>query len=167
MEIRANEAKRLTEIANRPADAWDKLFEKIKKKAEEGYSSVIFDEEIEQAWFKEHRKEVKKKLEEMGYRVDYRRMINSDSDWGNDYHNEYCVGWWKEDSSESEENNKAETDSNRTTLLYEAINALDALKKAYPETKISVETPSGCLELKIGEALIFEGCDGELAIDSE
>lgn len=167
MKIRANEAKRLTEIANRPVDAWEKLFEKIKKKAEEGCSSVIFDEEIEKAWFKETRKEVKKTLEDMGYAVEYRRILNSDSDWDNDYHNEYCVSWWKEDSAESEEDNKTETDSNRTTLLYNAIHALDALKKAYPETKIAVETPSGCLELKIGEALIFEGCDGELAVDSE
>lgn len=164
MEIRANEAKQLTEIANRPADAWEKLFEKIKKKAEEGCSSVIFDEEIEKAWFKENRKGVKKKLEDMGYSVDYRRILNSDSDWGNDYHNEYCVGWWKGKSSE---NNEAEVVSENIKLLHEAIKALDALRKASPDTKIVVETPNGCIELNIGDALIFRGCMDELVIDSE
>lgn len=47
------------------------------------------------------------------------------------------------------------------------INYLDKLKKDNPEQKIIVETPNGSVELKIGDALIYEGMKGELVIDSE
>ena len=33
--------------------------------------------------------------------------------------------------------------------------------------KIIVETPNGSVELKIGDALIYEGMGGEIVIDSE
>ena len=48
-----------------------------------------------------------------------------------------------------------------------AINILDKLRLIYPEQKIIVETPNGSVELKIGDALIYEGMRGEIVIDSE
>ena len=47
------------------------------------------------------------------------------------------------------------------------INELDKLKAEHPEQKIIVETPKGSVELKIGDALIYEGMRGEIVIDSE
>lgn len=47
------------------------------------------------------------------------------------------------------------------------IKVLDDLKAKYPEQKIIVETPSGTVNLKIGDALIYEGMRGEIVIDSE
>lgn len=47
------------------------------------------------------------------------------------------------------------------------IKKLDKLKAEYPETRIIVETPNGSVELKIGDALIYEGMCGEIVIDSE
>ena len=47
------------------------------------------------------------------------------------------------------------------------INKLDKLKAEHPEQKIIVETPKGSVELKIGDALIYEGMRGEIVIDSE
>ena len=44
---------------------------------------------------------------------------------------------------------------------------LDKLKAECPEQKIIVETPNGSVELKIGDALIYEGMCGEIVIDSE
>ena len=47
------------------------------------------------------------------------------------------------------------------------INKLDKLKAEHPEQKIIVETPKGSVDLKIGDALIYEGMRGEIVIDSE
>ena len=47
------------------------------------------------------------------------------------------------------------------------IRKLDKLKAEHPEQKIIVETPKGSVELKIGDALIYEGMRGEIVIDSE
>ena len=47
------------------------------------------------------------------------------------------------------------------------IRKLDKLKAEHPEQKIIVETPNGSVELKIGDALIYEGMCGEIVIDSE
>ena len=47
------------------------------------------------------------------------------------------------------------------------INKLDKLKAEHPEQKIIVETPKGSVELKIGDALIYEGMRGEIVIDNE
>ena len=49
----------------------------------------------------------------------------------------------------------------------DAISILDKLKSIHPEQKIIVETPQGTVELKIGDALIYEGICGEIIIDSE
>ena len=47
------------------------------------------------------------------------------------------------------------------------IRKLDKLKAEHPEQKIIVETPQGTVELKIGDAFIYEGICGEIIIDSE
>ena len=47
------------------------------------------------------------------------------------------------------------------------IKKLNKLKAEHPEQKIIVETPKGSVDLKIGDALIYEGMCGEIVIDSE
>ena len=47
------------------------------------------------------------------------------------------------------------------------IKQLDKLKEEHPNQEIIVETPEGTVSLKIGDALIYEGCRGEIVIDSE
>lgn len=47
------------------------------------------------------------------------------------------------------------------------IKKLDKLKSEHPEQRIIVETPQGSVELKIGNALIYEGMNEEIIIDSE
>lgn len=47
------------------------------------------------------------------------------------------------------------------------IKYLDKFKKENPDQVIIVETPNGTVELKIGDALIYEGMRGEIVIDSE
>jgi hypothetical protein len=44
---------------------------------------------------------------------------------------------------------------------------LQKLQKENPEQVIIAETPNGTVELKIGDALIYEGMRGEIVIDSE
>ena len=48
-----------------------------------------------------------------------------------------------------------------------AISVLDKLRSTHPEQKIIVETSNGSVELKIGDALIYESMRGEIVIDSE
>ena len=40
----AAEARAITEVAKQPKNAWHKLFERIKEEAEQGKSTLIFDE---------------------------------------------------------------------------------------------------------------------------
>ena len=47
------------------------------------------------------------------------------------------------------------------------IKTLDKLKSINPEQKFVIETYSGSVELQIGDALIYEGINGEIVIDSE
>ena len=47
------------------------------------------------------------------------------------------------------------------------IHCLDKLKKENPEQIIIIETSQGCVECKIGDAIIYEGIAGEIVIDSE
>lgn len=93
MNITALDARIITETAKVPIGAWAKLFELIKENAQLGYSMLIFDEEKENVKFKEHRKEVKKKLEELGYNVTYSRVKYSDNWHGEIYHNRYIINW--------------------------------------------------------------------------
>ena len=92
MMITALHARTITENV-RAKTAWDKLFKLIDTNAKLGNSMVIFDEESENAKFEEHRKEVKKKLEELGYRVDYSRVRDSDDWYGESFHNRYVIYW--------------------------------------------------------------------------
>lgn len=89
----AANARAITEIARTPKNAWHKLFERIKEEAEHGNSTLVFDEERECATFSEHRKEVKKKLEELGYECSYRRIADREYFFPNTYHNEYTISW--------------------------------------------------------------------------
>lgn len=44
---------------------------------------------------------------------------------------------------------------------------LNTFKDQYPEQVILAETPYGAVDMKIGDALIYEGMNGEIVIDSE
>lgn len=91
--ITAKEAHLLAET-RRLENAWDKLFERIEKEANNGNFTLIFDEEIENVFFEEHRKEVKKKLEDLGYEVSYSRMKDQDFYYGGYcFHNKYAISW--------------------------------------------------------------------------
>lgn len=89
----AADAHVITELARKPINPWDKLFNRIKEEAEHGQFILLFDEEAEKVTFKEHRKEVKRKLEELGYIVTYSRQRNSDDWYGITYHNRYVIEW--------------------------------------------------------------------------
>lgn len=93
MEISAIEACKITEIARKPVNPWNKLFDGIRKAAEKGHSTLTFDEESEGVRFAEHRKEVKKKLEKLGYVVSYSRLMDKDCYFDEAYHNCYVVSW--------------------------------------------------------------------------
>ena len=86
-------ARAITEIARQPKNAWQKLFERIKEEAENGKSVLVFDENKEGACFSEHRKEVKKKLEELGYECSYHRVQDEPYFFNSLYHNEYTISW--------------------------------------------------------------------------
>lgn len=47
------------------------------------------------------------------------------------------------------------------------IRQLEKLQKDHPEQEIVVETPEVTARLRIGDALIHEGMNGEIVIDSE
>lgn len=47
------------------------------------------------------------------------------------------------------------------------IETLDKLKKVNPDQRLIVETPNGSVNLKIGDALIYEDGYGTIVIDSE
>ena len=51
--------------------------------------------------------------------------------------------------------------------LEKLIKLLDKVKKENPEQCLIVETPNGSVELKIGDALIYEDIYGCIVIDSE
>lgn len=93
MNVTAADAYKITEETYKPVDAWDKLFEKIKERAENGFYQLCFDEETEGVRFKEERKEVKRKLEELGYIVTYSRQLDANGYFGQKYHNFYRVSW--------------------------------------------------------------------------
>lgn len=52
-------------------------------------------------------------------------------------------------------------------VFNEVIKQLHKLKECNPKQIIVVETPRGCVSFNIGDAIIYEGMDGELVIDSE
>ena len=89
----AEDAHAITELARKPINPWDKLFNRIKEEAEHGQFMLLFDEEVEGVKFKEHRKDVKKELELLGYSVSYSRQRDSDDYYGEIYHNRYVIEW--------------------------------------------------------------------------
>lgn len=53
------------------------------------------------------------------------------------------------------------------STLSDVIKCLDRYKKVNPNTVIIVEHPSDGRDIKIGDALIYEGVDHELVINAE
>lgn len=53
------------------------------------------------------------------------------------------------------------------STLSDVIKCLDRYKKVNPNTSIIVEQPSDNGDIKIGDALIYEGVNHELVIDAE
>lgn len=53
------------------------------------------------------------------------------------------------------------------STLSDVIKCLDRYKKVNPDTVIIVEQPSDGGDIKIGDALIYEGMNHELVIDAE
>ena len=89
----AEDAHAITELARKPINPWDKLFERIKEEAERGHFILVFDEEKERVKFLEHRREVKKELEELGYIVSHCRVKDDDDYYGETYHIRYTINW--------------------------------------------------------------------------
>lgn len=91
--INAETAHRMAEFNRRPFEAWEVLSNLILKRVKDGQFMLVFDEEKENARFKEDRKEVKKELEKLGYSVSYSRVRDSDDWHGETYHNCYVIEW--------------------------------------------------------------------------
>ena len=91
--IDAASAKKITELYNAPKNAWEVLFSRIEKAAKSGQSFYCFDEEYENAYFTEHRKEVAEKLKALGYDVEYKRVRDRNTYIYDSYHNEYIIRW--------------------------------------------------------------------------
>lgn len=93
MKITALDARIMTEMAKVKMSAWAKLFELVEETAQSGHSKLIFDEEKENVKFEEHRSEVKKELEKLGYNVVYKRVKDINDWYGETYHNRYVINW--------------------------------------------------------------------------
>lgn len=91
--VGAELAHERAELARKPVNPWDTLFDLIIKMADDGQFRLVFDEENEKVRFKEDRKEVKKILEELGYSVSYHRVRDRDDWYGEAYHNCYVIEW--------------------------------------------------------------------------
>lgn len=90
--VSAEEARKISE-SNTKGSAWSVLFKRIKEQCKKGSTVVTFDEEEEDAYFTEHRKVVKSRLEKLGYQVTYCR-VRDDCDYcNNTYHNRYIIMW--------------------------------------------------------------------------
>ena len=90
--ISAAYANLITTAARSPEDPWEKLFKRIMQEAKRGQSMLVFDEEVESVKFVEHRKDVKKKLEDLGYCVSYSRIKDTDN-YIDAFHNRYVIEW--------------------------------------------------------------------------
>ena len=90
--ISAEDARKISEL-NMKKDAWSVIFKLIKKQCELGSCVLTFDEEEEDVYFKEHRKVVKSRLEELGYKVIYCRVRNNGRYFTSMYHNRYVIAW--------------------------------------------------------------------------
>ena len=93
--IQANDAHTIAEVINeeikKPKYIWKALNDRIEYAASRGDFCIEFSESFDYR-FEEHRKEVKRKLEEFGYKVEYRSFMVGDK-----YHqmrlNQYFISW--------------------------------------------------------------------------
>lgn len=94
--IRANEAKNKTDavIARKEKDAlpWRRLENEIKKAISRGEYNLHFEERIDSK-FVENRKEIKNRLEDLGYKVEYHRFIYDSCYRPYIYLNCYDISW--------------------------------------------------------------------------
>lgn len=93
--IHANDARVIAETINAekksPKYIWKVLNDRIEYAMNRGDFSIEFSETFDLR-FDEHRKEVKRKLEEYGYKVEYRRFMVGDRDWQM-WLNKYFISW--------------------------------------------------------------------------
>lgn len=88
-------AHRFAECVNaekkNPKYIWKVLNDRIEYAMNRGEFHIEFSETFNLR-FDEHRKEVKRKLEELGYKVEYRRFMVGDRDWQM-WLNKYFISW--------------------------------------------------------------------------
>lgn len=93
--IHANDAHVIAEVINeeirKPKYIWKVLNDRIEYAASRGDFCIEFSESFDFR-FEEHRKEVKRKLEELGYKVEYRKMV-IDGRECQIYLNKYFISW--------------------------------------------------------------------------
>lgn len=58
-------------------------------------------------------------------------------------------------------------DKKKPVNAYEIVSLLDKLKELNGDQWIIIETPTGSASLQLKDALIYEGCWGEIVLDSE
>lgn len=84
-------AECVKEEKKNPKYIWKVLNDRIEYAMNRGEFSIEFSETFDFR-FDEHRKEVKRKLEEYGYKVEYRRFEIGGKDWQM-YLNKYFISW--------------------------------------------------------------------------
>lgn len=93
--IAANEAREIVKKANSyyysPEYPWDVLNDEIQRASNDRKNYYEYSERF-LPHFHEHRKEVKQKLEQLGYEVEYRKFTEGDRDYQNTY-NVYYIRW--------------------------------------------------------------------------
>lgn len=93
--IHANNARVIAETINeekkKPKYIWKVLNNRIEYAMNRGEFSIEFSETFDLR-FDEHRKEVKRKLEEYGYKVEYRKFMDGDRDYQM-WLNKYFISW--------------------------------------------------------------------------
>ena len=93
--IHANNARVIAETINeekkKPKYIWKVLNDRIEYAVSRGDFHLEFSESFDLR-FEEHRKEVKRKLEELGYKVEYRRFMVGNRDYQM-WLNKYFISW--------------------------------------------------------------------------
>lgn len=67
----------------------------------------------------------------------------------------------------NEKEKKDDKKENQDVNANDIIRMLDKLKRINGDQIVIVETPKGTAALKLKDALIYEGCVGEIVLDSE
>lgn len=86
-----NFAECVQEEKKNPKYIWKVLNDCIEYAMNRGEFSIEFSETFDLR-FDEHRKEVKRKLEEYGYKVEYRKFMDGDRDYQM-WLNKYFISW--------------------------------------------------------------------------